>query len=1195
MKKMFLLILCAVFVQSGFSQKKEIFFEGVVPSFVKVAEPSGLNKPTENVSKEVIWSEDFANGLPAGWLTQSVGNFCGWQYTTQGPQGAFSIGVPKINSTSSSNGFLIMDADFCNATQPYQQINAIVQTPRIALPGMFNVRLAFEHNFRYCCDPAQSLLQVEVSNDSLNWVVYDVRNGLSPNNTSANPVYQTVNISAVAGGQSKIWVRFRMAGVSHYWWMIDDIKIETFISNDLELEAAGVGGYSRIPYGQVPNMEMKARVGNKGGENQNQVKVNYTINDGFFEGQSVALETLLSGQNHLFEMGQIPALAGKGVYDFVFTAMQQQTDELPENNSATVSVWITDSVYSRDSYDYQGVGLWNGTGQAFKAGNIFSITEAMDATSLSFVVQESTQAGAEAVVYLYGVDGNSFTEVAASAAYTILESDIPAGVGFNPIAISIPFSSPVNLTPGQYLAAVGLSGAGNYSIATGRLPMTPAGAAYYHNGSAWSQESQTPMIRLNFGENVAECTPIVNQTVVNDVCNTGSGMAQLKVLVGTPPFEYVWSTSPAQQGPIAVNLQAGTYQVTVSDAAGCEAVIDVEVGNDPLSANLEITNAACTSPTGRAKVTPINGTPPYQYLWNTVPPQITHTATNLMPGTYSVQVTDATGCNNVFQVVIGSNNHLGMQLTAQNALCGSSTGSATVSIQSGMPPFTYTWNTDPVQNTATITGLTAGMYAVTVTDATGCGGQAEVSVGNSNLVLQAQLVVTHASCNLENGSIEVQMQNGTPPYTYLWDGGQSTLVLSDVGPGTYAVEFTDANGCYGSKSAVVQNEGLPPVIEEIVVVNPEGCGNASGTASVVMQGAGPFTYSWSTGASTQMVSDLSSGVYQVTMTSVSNNCAVEADVFVSDADAPVISGQVEHVGCYGLNTGSISVSLEGSSGEAAYLWSNGAQTSQIDELFAGWYFVTVTENNCQSTNGFLVEEPEQLRVVVSSVAPVCYDNPVGAIYLSVNGGTAPYTYQWSNGGNQASVFGLSGGNYSVTITDAQGCIVERAVNLFEPQQIVVDANIIHTTPDSDNGQISLQTSGGAGGFTYLWSTGSEQAMISNLAVGTYSVTITDASSCKVYYTYYIGFTGMEPESKYSAAVYPNPASDHITVQLRGVNDNQIKMELVNLNGQALKSMDIAVVSAEGEYKLDVSGLKPGVYVLKLYFGRELKTIKIVKS
>src|SRR6476660_2909985 len=198
----------------------------------------------------------------------------------------------------------------------------------------------------------------------------------------------------------------------------------------------------------------------------------------------------------------------------------------------------------------------------------------------------------------------------------------------------------------------------------------------------------------------------------------------------------------------------GTYTVTVTDAGGCTAQATVVITEPAAALTASITaqtNVLCFGgATGSATAAGANGTAPYTYSWNTTPVQTTATATNLIAGTYTVTVTDAGGCTAQATVVITEPAAaLTASITAQtNVLCfGGATGSATAAGANGTAPYTYSWNTTPVQTTATATNLIAGTYTVTVTDAGGCTAQATVVITEPAAALTASITAqTNVLC-----------------------------------------------------------------------------------------------------------------------------------------------------------------------------------------------------------------------------------------------------------------------------------------------------------------------------------------------------------------------------------------------------------------------------------------------------------------
>jgi gliding motility-associated-like protein len=227
--------------------------------------------------------------------------------------------------------------------------------------------------------------------------------------------------------------------------------------------------------------------------------------------------------------------------------------------------------------------------------------------------------------------------------------------------------------------------------------------------------------------------------------------------------------------------------------------------------------------TGSATATAAGGTSPYNYSWSTSPVQTTQTATGLKAGTYTVTVTDANLCTANTSVTITEPSAFTISTTKTNVLCnGDSDGTATAIPAGGTAPYTYSWNTSPVQTLATATGLPSGTYTVTVTDANGC-----TATGNASITEPAAIALdfipTDASCpDAEDGEITVNISGGTSPYIINWENGDLTSISSNLAPGTYTVAVTDANGCGKLDSAMVGFTGSFGclIIPDIITPDP---------------------------------------------------------------------------------------------------------------------------------------------------------------------------------------------------------------------------------------------------------------------------------------------------------------------------------------------------------------------------------------
>ena len=668
-----------------------------------------------------------------------------------------------------------------------------------------------------------------------------------------------------------------------------------------------------------------------------------------------------------------------------------------------------------------------------------------------------------------------------------------------------------------------------------------------------------------YASNVVSVTmkmsPMVTTTSTPTTCFGGAnGSINLVVNGGTAPYTYSWNYGqiPANtQNP--TNLPAGTYTVTVTDAATCMAMPQIVV-NQPASLVLTfnpVTNVKCYNDnTGTAVVQVTGGTAPYSYLWSngaTAPQNV-----GLSAGKYFVTVTDVKGCQKVSSVDITQPTALTTSVSQNNIPCNGGTGSATVNASGGTAAYTYFWSNG--QTTATATGLGAGVYTVIVRDAMWC--QSTISV---NITQPALLVVAPAkvdpSCNGANtGSITLNVSGGTAPYSYAWSNGATTPSLTNVGAGTYTVTVKDANGC--TKISVVTLNQPAAIVATISSTNVKCNGDKNGTASVsVSGGTAPYTTQWSNNATTAAITGLAAGNYTVTVTD-NKGCVKTASVSISEPAKLVVNPTGSALICGGGNDGTASVAVSGGTAPYKYKWSNGATSSSLFGLTAGNYTATVTDaSGCTATAVAVVSQPSPIELTTVAENPKCYNGADGTAEVTVTGGTAPYTYLWSTGDKTSKVTGLTQGTFTVTVSDAKGCSKFVDVVLTNPAPLKPVPTITNIKCNgSKTGAISLDITGGTAPYTVNWSNGANGANITGLAAGTYIANITDSKGCKLVASYEV----------------KQPAALVLTVSPKNVKCNG------ETNGSASIAINggvapYATLWSTGSTALSVTGLAAGTY------------------
>lgn len=562
---------------------------------------------------------------------------------------------------------------------------------------------------------------------------------------------------------------------------------------------------------------------------------------------------------------------------------------------------------------------------------------------------------------------------------------------------------------------------------------------------------------------------------------------------GSMPYTFMWSNGSTSNE--ITGLLAGTYDVTVTEANGCVVEATVTVGQpDPLTAVASGTPPACPGDSnGSATVSVNGGTMPYQYEWSNG--AITSSIDGLAAGTYMVTITDANLCTTTASVVLTDPEGLDVNVTAPTITCGgTATGTATAIVTGGTGSYTYMWSDG--QTTQTAVNLIAGTYSLTVTDANGCTAEVSTIIVSELPQITVDFNITNLECTDQAiGSVTATANNGTPPYTFAWNNGQSGATISGLNAGTYIVTVTDANGCQAVASAeVTQTDGFTA---NIAGTNITCFGFNDGSATVTNNGgAAPFAYNWSNGANTQTISNLAPGTYTVTVTDA-NECTATATVTITEPPLLVANVMGTNLDCGGDADGSATATASGGTAPYVFAWSNGQTGATITGLSGGTYTVTITDaNGCTASNSVTITEPTTLVVNVTQNSGTCSNVNQGILVANVVGGTAPFTYSWSNGATTATASNLAPGTYSVTVTDANGCTESAfaAVTTFPAPSCSVTIDQESTL--GDNGALTVVVNGGTAPFTYSWSNGANTASITDLAPGTYTVTVTDDNGCQ---------------------------------------------------------------------------------------------------
>lgn len=780
-----------------------------------------------------------------------------------------------------------------------------------------------------------------------------------------------------------------------------------------------------------------------------------------------------------------------------------------------------------------------------------------------------------------------------AGAYTVTVTDNNGCTDTATAVISQAGSLVVSATKTDVSCNGGNNGAATASVSGGTTPYTYA----WNTNPAQSAATATGLTAGTYTVTVTDNNGCSNTTSVtiaqpavlavtvsktNVSCNGGNnGTATASVTGGTTPYTYAWNTTPAQSSATATGLVTGTYTVTVTDNKGCTDTASATVTQPTaLVVTATKTDVSCNGGNnGTATVSATGGTAPYTYSWNTTPTQTAATATGLTAGTYTVTVTDNNGCTGSTSITITQPAALTATTTKTDVLCnGGNSGKATVSVAGGATPYTYSWNTTPAQNTATATGLIAGTYTVTITDNNGC-----TTTASAVVAQPASLGVTASKTDVlcnggNNGMAVATVTGGTTPYAYSWNTTpvQTTATASGLVAGTYTVTVTDNNGCTNNASVTIAQPTALTVNTSVTNVACSGGNNGTATATVT-GGATPYTYSWNTTPvqSAATATGLTAATYTVTITD-NNGCVATAGAVISQSGSLVVTTTKTDVLCNGDNNGTAMATVSGGNSPYTYSWNTTPvqNTATATGLSAGTYMVTVTDSNgCVNTTSVTVAQPAILNVATQLTTEIaCNGDANGVVATTVTGGATPYAYSWNTtpAQNTATATGLAAGTYTVTVTDNNGCTSNKTITLTQPDVLSTGVSVNNVTCNAaNNGAATAIPAGGTTPYSYSWNTTPTQNNVTatNLAAGTYMVTVTDNKGCKA--------TANATISQPSALTVTASATSNATCfgvangTAKAIAAGGIKPYTYNWNSTPVQTTDIATNLGAGSYTVTI--------------------------
>jgi gliding motility-associated-like protein len=635
-------------------------------------------------------------------------------------------------------------------------------------------------------------------------------------------------------------------------------------------------------------------------------------------------------------------------------------------------------------------------------------------------------------------------------------------------------------------------------------------------------QSLCPAFTIVDSIKIKKYTPSIDSLAITKPTCEYSTNGSIKVYATTinNPLQYKVGNAPWTTNQTTSGLANGVYTINVKDANNCVASNSVLLS--PIS-KVEIvvdstTEASCLLADGKIYLSAKFGFPTYTWLWpngSTLP----YILNVFGDSSISVTVTDSLGCVDSMYV---KTNKKGPTIVLDSLIksgCTDSSGKIYVHVidSTGVAPFSFLWSTGDTTNVAT--HCTGGVnYSVVVTDALGCTKRKNFQMEFDSLPTVQITQIAKPTCDKSNGKYLAVGSGGVQPYSFLWNNGITTALNTTADSGLIYVTLTDATGCVVN---VLAN------IIDTLEMNVQGgalatkCNYNNGVAYVnLFNGMAPYTYAWSNGANTSVADSLAAGTYTVT---VSDALACISTLTYIVAPSVPIAVQVvsKNANCDSTN-GFINTTYTNATGIIQYTWSNGDTTKNIKYIGAGVYTLSAVDaiGCATSTTVTLTDEGKPFASITDFQRPLCYGDSTGILTLLATGGLAPYKYSLDgiNYITSPVLTNVAAGNYTMYVKDANSCINDTVIVLYDVQKIIVNFaspdTLICYTDKVDS--IRFITSGGFPPYAYnLDNLGnSNNNLFSNIGIGAHQLLIRDSIGCSPIFP----FTVYGPAENLSADV-----------------------------------------------------------------------------
>lgn len=574
----------------------------------------------------------------------------------------------------------------------------------------------------------------------------------------------------------------------------------------------------------------------------------------------------------------------------------------------------------------------------------------------------------------------------------------------------------------------------------------------------------------------------------------------------------------------------------------------------------------------------------------------------------AVGVVSPNGCGQTTHDVIVSIANVGTSILLNVPVQVNVTGDATAAFNATQPVLSVGTTVD--QNVGTINTETGGTYNIEVIVSAANDTRASNDTFYTTITILPSnafaLAMDSDSIVCVGNTAQISTTASYSPATVIWydapTGGNIVHIGTDFTTAsltTATTYYAEIQGCNSSRApSTVQVDSIG--IDVDLGADQTICGGSITELVPTITNSTATSIVWSNGAQTSVLEASTDGQYAVTVMNA-NGCMDTDTIQLTATPAPSVTPVITNVACGGAANGAIDLTVAGGTGPYSYQWSNSETTEDVSGLSGGYYVVTVTDNGtasaCSYVQTYFLTEPTALTATLNNTTIACNSND-GTVDVNTAGGTAPYTYLWSNNATTEDLNGVGSGVYTVTATDANGCATTATATVTAANPIVVTIDSIYPEILAIQGGIDITATGGTGNFQYVWNTGATTDDVDSLVAGAYTVTVTDLNTgCQVVISnivvpYQLPDMVDQLPSVERFQLYPNPTSDVLWINLELSKMQEVELSIMSVTGQVLQQYE-PNKRLEQTYEVDMSQYPAGVYLARLIVGNQVRTVKVI--